>query len=349
MGVPLKLSKEVLLWQVLGVVIGVITYGGGGWAKHFGVTLLITNMIAGTIHALVATFSRSPLGAGAPRSVRYPVIAVLVAVGTLAGIGFSLGILSGLPGIRVLGWSRMWPLLRFSIIVAAAVTLLTMVLNSLSKEIERRKLENERLKHLQVEAELRALRARLDPHFLFNALNTLLGLVRKRPDEAEEVILRLADLYRRVLDLPERDTTTLEDELSLVRAYLDIEKVRLGERLAYDLECEAEASGCAVPPLILQPLAENAVLHGIDPLPGGGSVTLRAVRRDGLVRIAVEDTGAGFSPQGSEPGVGLASVVERVRQRYGARGRVTIQAAPAGGTRIELELPYADDDADRRG
>lgn len=346
----MKLAKEIVLWQIVGVVIGLLTYGGGGrWAVHFGVTMLITNMIAGSIHALVATFQRSPWGTGTPRIVRVPVIAVLVGVGTLAGVGFSLGILNGLLGMRVLGWSRTWPLVRFSIIAAAAATLLIMVVRSLSEEIERRRFENQRLKHLQVETELKALRARLDPHFLFNALNTLLALVRKRPEEAEQVILKMAALYRRVLDLPERDTTTLNEELTLVRAYLDIEKARLGERLNYDITCEPDALDCALPPLILQPLVENAVRHGIDPLPEGGSIKLTAVRQDGLLRVAVADSGAGFSAEEKGTGIGLGSVIERMRLRHGTRGSVRIESPPEGGTRIELEIPYADYDADRRG
>jgi two-component system LytT family sensor kinase len=159
----------------------------------------------------------------------------------------------------------------------------------------------------------------------------------------------MAELYRRVLRLPERGTVALREELAMVRSYLEIEQVRMGKRLSFSLEGEPEALDTMVPPLLVQPLVENAVLHGIGPLPEGGVVRLTASRRDGSTVITVSDSGAGFSSDRGSEGFGLESVSERMRLRYGSRGAMRILSPPSGGTTIELEIPDAVDGPDRRG
>jgi hypothetical protein len=152
-----------------------------------------------------------------------------------------------------------------------------------------RRAETEAL-HYQVlsrEAELRALRAQLHPHFLFNSLNSISALVGARPDEARRVCLLLADLLRQSLSTGQHDFSTLGQELALVRSYLAVEKVRFGERLLVEEQIEAEAETCRVPSLLLQPLAENAVTHGIASLLEGGTVRLRAGLRNGELVVAV--------------------------------------------------------------
>jgi signal transduction histidine kinase len=190
------------------------------------------------------------------------------------------------------------------------------------------------------EAELRALRAQVNPHFLFNTLNTIAALVRVHPAEAEETITRLADVFRYTLQASNREQSTLGDELEFVRAYLEIEHTRFGERLKVVEHIEAGLESLAVPSLLLQPLVENAVRHGISPQPSGGTVSLVA-RRDGdRLVVEVSDDGPGMdskaTPSGN--GFGLHSVRERMRTA-GPTHDFAVDSAPGRGTRVTLVLP----------
>jgi LytS/YehU family sensor histidine kinase len=203
-----------------------------------------------------------------------------------------------------------------------------------------RRAETEALKYqvLSREAELRALRAQLHPHFLFNSLNSISALVGARPAEARRVCLLLADLLRQSLQAGQDDFSTLGQELSLVRKYLAVEKVRFGDRLRVEEQIEDEAETCRVPSLLLQPLAENAVTHGIASLLEGGTVRLRAGFRDGELLVAIENPRDESSPSRPGTGLGLDSVRRRIDAVYGREASVTIAREPST-FRVELRLP----------
>ncbi len=209
---------------------------------------------------------------------------------------------------------------------------------------------DDELRRLATEAELRALRAQLNPHFLFNALNTLGHLMRADPDRAIATLYRLTGLLRAVLRRTNGQFVSLREELDIVEAYLAIEQERFEERLTVSIDVPEELRVVGVPPLLLQPLVENAVKHGIAPLRQGGSVNV-IVRRDaggdgagGQLCIVVADTGVGMHAAVAEPGesVGLASVGDRLRLYYGANAALTIRETPGGGTTVEICLPWTD-------
>lgn len=160
-------------------------------------------------------------------------------------------------------------------------------------------------------ARLAELQSRIRPHFLFNTLNTAVALVRADPERAERVLEDLADLFRTAL-AESGSSVTLDEELALVRRYLDIEAVRFGARLVVHWDLDDSAGAARVPPLVLQPLAENAVRHGVEPVPGGGEVWIRTRRRRGEVEVGIVNTvGNVASPPGQ--GMALANVRERLR------------------------------------
>jgi two-component system sensor histidine kinase AlgZ len=164
-------------------------------------------------------------------------------------------------------------------------------------------------------ARLAELQSRIRPHFLFNTLNTALALVRADPVRAEQVLEDLAELFRAALAEPAGTlggSVTLADELDLVRRYLDIEAVRFGSRLVVHWDLDAQAGSARVPPLLLQPLAENAVRHGVEPVPAGGELWLRTRRRLGEVEVSVRNT---VGSQAGTPGQGMALVNVRERLR----------------------------------
>jgi len=196
----------------------------------------------------------------------------------------------------------------------------------------------EELSRLAREAELRALKEQLNPHFLFNSLNSISALTTSSPERAREMCVLLAGFLRATLGLSGRTTIPLGEELSLVRNYLEIEKVRFGDRLRVEANVDADAARCGIPPLLLQPLVENAVKHGVGPRIEGGAVTLTARRADGTIRIELVnpfDAGAEAVPGA---GVGLANVRKRLAARWGDRAALeTVRTE--GLFRIELTIP----------
>jgi two-component system LytT family sensor kinase len=193
------------------------------------------------------------------------------------------------------------------------------------------------------EAELRALRAQINPHFLFNSLNTIADLIVRDPSRAEAMTLRLASVFRHVLAHSTRTLTTLRDEFDFVRTYLHIEEARFGDRLTMQVELDAAIAGVAIPSLILQPLVENALKHGLGPKPGPGRLWIIARAENGRVQVTVEDDGLGLSTGAREgqAGMGLANVRERLKTLYEDRATLVIEPRTGGGTRATLMIPSA--------
>ncbi|HEY7863719.1 MAG TPA: histidine kinase [Thermoanaerobaculia bacterium] len=173
------------------------------------------------------------------------------------------------------------------------------------------------LKLLAREAELAALRAQIQPHFLFNSLNSIASLAGSEPGRAREMCVRLSDFFRRSLAVGERRSIPLSEELSLTRAYLDVERVRFGPRLEVDEDVDARAESCGVPPLLLQPLVENAVKHGIAKTLEGGYVRVEIRRAGGRLRILVANPADPEAEASRGTGTGLSNVRQRLRARYG--------------------------------
>lgn len=230
-----------------------------------------------------------------------------------------------------------------------------------SRHIDRLRVSRERLAHslraeamerLAAEAELRALRAQLSPHFLFNALTTIGYLIQQSPVRALDTLMRLTTVLRSVLRRTTREFSTLADEIDLIRAYLDIERARFEERLHVGITVSADAGTCRIPTLLLQPIVENAIQHGISRRAEGGTLTIGARVTAGTLTITIEDSGAGFAPgeSGREPGVGLRSVDNRLRAHFGSAGALRIHSGNTAGTVVEITLPavHADDPADAR-
>lgn len=207
--------------------------------------------------------------------------------------------------------------------------------------LEEVRLKEADLKAQAARAELTALQARINPHFFFNTLNTISSLVTEDPDEAEEVISLLADLFRYTLKTSGARLVPFGDEVHFVETYLSIERARFGERLRSSFDVEPSCKNVPVPGLILQPIVENAVLHAIAPRAAGGSVTVRARLREGSLEIDVADDG---SPRVRyeeflRPGHGLANVRDRIVNLYSGAGGILIRARETGGTLVTVHLP----------
>jgi len=200
----------------------------------------------------------------------------------------------------------------------------------------------EALRELAVSAQLAALRAQVNPHFLFNSLNSIAQLIVTEPRKAEACVERLAEIYRYLLHRTNADFVPLAEELSVAESYLEIERARFGDALRVEEHIDARARDLLLPSLILQPLVENAVKHGISPKVGGGRVTIEARILDGDLRLAVRDTGVGLVGDQRaiyEHGVGLRNVRDRLLRLYGADYAPQVVSQPGAGTTVTLRIP----------
>lgn len=191
--------------------------------------------------------------------------------------------------------------------------------------------EKWRLQVAMRDTELRALRSQLNPHFLFNSLNSLRGLVGEDPGRAREAITGMAGLLRHAVQMSRLQTVTLERELEATRYYLDLETIRFDSRLRYDIDVEPAALDHPIPPMLLQTLVENAIKHGISRLPEGGLVRIEARKSATDLSIRVTNTGS-LDAAAEETGTGMANSLERLRLLFGERAELTL--APSGGGEV---------------
>jgi two-component system sensor histidine kinase AlgZ len=204
-----------------------------------------------------------------------------------------------------------------------------------SREAERRAFE---LRILAREAELKSLKAQLDPHFLFNSLNSISALTTLDPAKARQMCLLLADFLRKSLAMGVKPFISLEEEISLASSYLAVEQVRLGPRLAVEKRIEHGSAHCRIPPLLLQPLVENAVHHGISTLLEGGLIRIESRRKGNRLRVTIENPVDSDLPTQPKKGIGLENVRSRLAMLYDSEARVHVQRDDRS-FRVELSLP----------
>jgi sensor histidine kinase YesM len=335
----------VFAWPFLAIpaVLTALFYNFGwyGWRMIpivFAVNTLVTVCIGGTIvvlHMVVAKYLAR---------IRPIWLAnVLSAVATIGGVVLgseaairSLDLLS--PQIQV-GVTR-GNLIGIGLVIATVIFAIEIVYERLRKRARRVELREEQAQRQALRAQFEALQARTNPHFLYNSLNAVAGLIEEDPKRAEQALEKLSDLFRYALDGSQREHVRLSEELRTVRGYLEMEELRFGERLRYEVDVPADLGNLAVPPLVLQPLVENAVLHGISPRTAGGSVRVVAAKNNGVLDLTVEDDGPG--PGGSEhrgSRTSLDDLSKRLELLYAARA--TLESGPAadGGLRVRVRLP----------
>jgi two-component system, LytTR family, sensor kinase len=225
------------------------------------------------------------------------------------------------------------------VILATVLAVATPIKIWNSARIEHRLQEQETL---LLAAKIEALKSQINPHFLFNTLTSISSLIRSEPDTARMLIIKLSALLRRLMRSHEH-FVSLREELESVDEYLDIEVVRFGSTLRVHKDIAADTLDLVVPSMILQPLVENAIKHGLARKIGPGSLTLRATRNGGRAVIEVEDDGMGFLmerlDQPMSSGIGLANVRERLRVIYGASFQLALTSEPGKGTRARIEIP----------
>lgn len=208
------------------------------------------------------------------------------------------------------------------------------------RQARSREVRAARLETRLIESQLQALHQQLHPHFLFNTLHAISTLVHRDPDKADLMIERLSDLLRITLRKVGAQEVEMAEELEYLRAYLDIEQIHFGPRLRIEYRIDAAALDALVPTLILQPLVENAIRHGLEPLVRGGTLTIEAQADGDTLWLRVRDDGAGFAKdRPRRDGVGLANTKSRLDRLYGEQAALTIRENPGGGVVVDIYIP----------
>jgi two-component system LytT family sensor kinase len=237
------------------------------------------------------------------------------------------------------GWQNPHPLTIVAIYVSTvfAVVLPLKIWNNTRNE---KKLEQQH--RLLMQARLEALTSQINPHFLFNTLNSVSSLIRTNPNQARLMVLKLSNILRRLLKKHD-NFSALRDELDFIEDYLSIEVVRFGDKLRFEKDVDAETLDMLVPSMLLQPLVENCIKHGLSSKVEGGTIRIRTRRMDARLHLLVEDDGVGI-PEAKlatllEQGIGVSNVNERLKVLFGTDYRMWIDSHAGRGTRIEIEVP----------
>ncbi len=343
---PASFAVYLIAWIPLTAILGalLVLAGGMGVLEAAVVSPLLTG-----VYAFVCLSSWYLCVAFPVRTSRLFSLAVTLTVASLVAAslwvlwGATLGALLAIAPPFVALPDALRRATPVVLILGVLLYLLAVALHYLlaaSRDAKEREEREAELKSLAREAELQALKERLNPHFLFNALNSIASLAATRPDEARHMCALLSDFLRTTLGLSGKAEIPLSEEIALARRYLAVERVRFGDRLGVAEDLDPAADDALVPPLLLQPLVENAVKHGIAGRLDGGTLTLVTKRFGDRVSIVVEnpadDETGGARPPGT--GLGLANVARRVEASWGGAGR--FNARRVNSTfRAEIELP----------
>jgi|SRR5579872_2593687 len=324
-------------WGVFAVIGFAINLANGGNTRNLVIShILFFFYSVGLTHVFRGQILRWRARHRSGIRMRFQLLVGILIIGAIQTI-LIIGIDTTLNGTRLQDWPR------------AAVAGLgwgmyigTLVWTIVYVRITERRAQEQREAKMQLalrEAELRALEAQINPHFLFNCLNSIRGLVVEDPPKAQDMITRFATLLRHNLNHDSRHTVPLSAEAEVVADYLALEKVRFEDRLRLQVAIDPDAASLPVPPMILQTLVENALKHGIARLPQGGEIQIRAAARNGSLVLEVENTGELMDSRSADTQVGLNNIRERLRILYGDRASLALRSSGAGKVVATVQLP----------
>jgi hypothetical protein len=330
--------------------------GGRALGHYFVLTLLVSNLCGLFIHGGMGLLNYLLDGwpqraHGLPRVALHVVVSVVCVV---AGVAVSNVLMSGGPALHRLATPA--AIAQCTLIAAVIAVFMLVVRRSAERRIQAATAAAQQKElvaasaRLLAEARLRALQAQIEPHFLYNTLANVMGLIGPQPDQARHMLERFIDYLRASLDTSRSEATTLGDEARLLAAYLDVLGVRMGARLRYRIDIPDALRHVAIAPMLLQPVVENAITHGLEPKVEGGEVTISARIDGAMLRLDIADTGVGLAATTAgtpaftasrKPGggVGLGNLRERLRSLYGAGAGVTLLENQPCGVVVCIAIP----------
>jgi signal transduction histidine kinase len=337
----LKDGTYVAAFNVLcALVVTYVLEVGSGFAHN-----LLYSMCIGTIAFLIIDCTRFAIWgeSGRPHRAGFAlVIAIAVVVAEYAGTSLAAWLL----GHRTPGLANFSPGrgIMFTLIASVSATAFFTNRDRLARAEAAAASERARAEQVErqaLQAQLQLLQAQLEPHMLFNTLANVQGLIAIDPARAQHMLDQLIQFLRSTLSSSRAQSTTLAREFALIEAYLGLMQVRMGERLSFSLDLPADLLDTAMPPMLLQPLVENAIAHGLEPKLEGGRIEIRARREGTAVVLTVADTGLGPDVPPASPGtlVGIANTRERLRAMYGEQASLSLEPAAPCGAVATITLP----------
>jgi hypothetical protein len=331
---PTNILYSVIFNSVIAALLTAVGFGGG-----FGANLVYSQCI-GLPACLLSLGSRRLLWPDrrAPIALLLPLLATSMLLAWFGGTWLA-ALLLGHP------WRAETYLTSLMITAAAGFVAVLWFwerekVADLETAAAQQKSRTETIERQAAQARLALLQAQIEPHFLFNTLANLHALIGAEPARAQAMLSHLNDFLRVSLSAGRKERYTLAEEFALLRDYLELLSIRMGARLAFRLELPSELAQTQVPPMLLQPLVENAVKHGLEPKVEGGEVAVSARRESGRIVLEVADSGLGFAAAAtSGTNVGLAHVRERLAAIYGAAASLVIAENAKGGVSVTLHLP----------
>ena len=348
--------RRIALTSLTGMAVGmIVTIIQAAFNDHIHFSnavvpvIVIGNTVGFTIHGGLVLLARSSRGwshrqTGTVRSLYY---VSAVSILSVVGVGLGNAILRGRnPWHYVQHFDELAPVVPFAFAIAVLLLIMTTAGQRRAEaEVQtlRQREDMAATAQLLAEAKLRALQAQIEPHFLYNTLANVLGLIDSQPAQARHMLERFIDFLRASLQASRAESATAGAELELAAAYLDVLAVRMGKRLRYRIEADDAARACTIAPMLIQPLVENAVMHGLEPKIEGGTIVVRAhVGGAGLsIEIVDDGVGIGNAPPRSGGGVGMANVKARALSVHGDGAQLQLLDNPDGGAIVRLLLPIS--------
>ena len=348
---PHSFGRDFLYTFIWSSLIGVVFYALNAVGSErlpslraFELYILISNVIGYAIHALFSVGSLFGLDALMRRGGFVPKVAYFSLI-PLMGVLIGFWAVSYIVDIGFRNWltdpAAIISITTTSLVISAIMSAIFFWRERHARaeaDLERERLRGERIEREAALANLRALQAQIEPHFLFNTLANVTSLIDPDPAKARRMLESFIRFLRSSLGATRAESTTLADEGELMAAYLDVLQIRMGERLRYEIDIPPELHAFALPPMLLQPVVENAIRHGLEPKIDGGVVKVRARQVDGAVVIEISDSGAGFAAT-TRGGIGLTNLRDRLRLLYGERASLSIGESHGGGASVTLTLP----------
>jgi len=319
-------------------------------AIHFGDTFLINFIISQCIGLSICTCVLIALHFFPSDRPIWQALRVAVALITGGLCGSYLGaIVSGLGPSILFEKVTLFQLLTIGVIFGSIITYffssLTYFFSSRAQIADSEvRIQEEKIKRLTsetkaAEANLKLLQAQIEPHFLFNTLSNVVSLLDTDPSKGKTMLVYYIQYLRASLSKIREEEATLGQEMEMIRAYLNIFKVRMGDRLQYKIDLPEKLKANTFPPMLIQPLVENAIKHGLEPKIEGGNILISGEEKNGILRLEVADTGDGFKG-GKNSGMGLSNIRERLQSLYGNSGRLILEENQPAGVTATIEVPH---------
>ena len=337
---PRNVLKDLVYTIIISAVIAVFLTLTGITTKSFVINLIVSQSFGLSIFSIIIFL----LWIFKPEKTAPLAFIVLIGIASGILIGLQIGPFVLLRIFSIVLWQQEKSLLQPIILGITFGSVATYFFYAKARlRVSMGELQQERIKRLSsekeaLEANLRLLQAQIEPHFLFNTLSNVLSLIDTDPASGKSMLVDLIHYLRTSLSRTFPDPITLDQEMDMIKAYLNIQKIRMGERLHFNIELPDAVRKLPFPPMLLQPLVENAVKHGLEPKMEGGEITIKAVEKNDLIRIEVMDTGLGFSSF-QKVGVGIGNVRERIKLLYGEKGRLILEENEPNGIRAIIEVP----------